>query len=201
MSDIGRWERKKEHRQYVSNFFKDFYSKNPVHNKVSDRTRALEEGRKYYISPTSCKKCGCVIRYVKSYGCHFCIKKKGYEKLMSGDLNKYKTPEKTAKRVRKWRENNYEKYRDQWLRDTTGAARSAQRRTTKRNQTPDLTPDEKERIKQIYLECGIISEETGIQHHVDHIIPISKGGLHHPDNLQILTAHENLSKGAKLEWH
>jgi len=39
---------------------------------------------------------------------------------------------------------------------------------------------------------------TGIQHHVDHIIPLSKGGLHHPDNLQILTAEENLKKGAKL---
>ena len=36
-----------------------------------------------------------------------------------------------------------------------------------------------------------------IPHEVDHIIPICKGGLHHPDNLQILTMKENREKGGK----
>jgi len=31
---------------------------------------------------------------------------------------------------------------------------------------------------------------------VDHIKPVSKGGSNYPDNLQILTAEENLKKGA-----
>lgn len=35
---------------------------------------------------------------------------------------------------------------------------------------------------------------------VDHIIPISKGGLHTLENLQYLTKSENCSKGAKLNW-
>ena len=34
-------------------------------------------------------------------------------------------------------------------------------------------------------------------HEVDHIIPLSKGGLHHEDNLQYLTRLENRKKGAK----
>lgn len=33
---------------------------------------------------------------------------------------------------------------------------------------------------------------------VDHIIPLSKGGKHHEDNLQYLTKEENRKKGSKL---
>jgi hypothetical protein len=62
-----------------------------------------------------------------------------------------------------------------------------------------LTPSEKEEISRIYAEARRITLETGIQYHVDHIKPLSKGGEHHPDNLQIITAAENLSKGAKWE--
>ena len=35
---------------------------------------------------------------------------------------------------------------------------------------------------------------------VDHIVPISKGGLHHIDNLQYLTITENRRKSNKLEY-
>lgn len=63
--------------------------------------------------------------------------------------------------------------------------------TNKRNQTP-VDADHK-LIKEIYLNCP-----DG--HEVDHIVPISKGGLHHQDNLQYLTVFENRSKGNKLNW-
>ena len=33
-------------------------------------------------------------------------------------------------------------------------------------------------------------------HHVDHIRPLAAGGVHHPDNLQVITAEENLSKSS-----
>ena len=170
------------------------------HNR---RNEAHQEGRKIYISGTACKKCGCVVKYVSTYGCHFCVKQKGYKKLMSGALDKYQTPEVVNKRVKKWRENNPEKLKEQHQRqyEKDRGAKQAKYRATKRDQTPDLTPDEEQRIRQIYQECGIMTEQTGVLHHVDHIVPISRGGLHHPDNLQILTAYDNQSKGAKLEWH
>jgi 5-methylcytosine-specific restriction endonuclease McrA len=77
-------------------------------------------------------------------------------------------------------------------------ARNAKRRTSIKNGSVNLTPEEKLRIQEIYIKCKLISESTGIPHQVDHIIPVAKGGLHHPDNLQILTRFENLSKGAKI---
>tara|TARA_B100001093_G_C26352537_1_gene810892 strand:+ start:153 stop:488 length:336 start_codon:yes stop_codon:yes gene_type:complete len=77
------------------------------------------------------------------------------------------------------------------------AQKEAKRRATLRNQTPDLNQDEVNKILTIYEECSKISCETGIPHEVDHIIPICKGGLHHPDNLQILTMEENRKKGGK----
>ena len=56
-----------------------------------------------------------------------------------------------------------------------------------------------EKTSNAYKEAERLTEETGVIHHVDHIIPISKGGLHHQDNLQVLTKKENLIKGNKKE--
>lgn len=60
----------------------------------------------------------------------------------------------------------------------------------------DLTPSERRRIGQIYAEARRLTKETGIEHHVDHIKPLAAGGEHHPDNLRVITAEENLKKGA-----
>ena len=54
-----------------------------------------------------------------------------------------------------------------------------------------------QKIKAIYKKCQSFNQEAGyIKYHVDHIKPLSKGGLHHEDNLQILLAKDNLRKGA-----
>jgi hypothetical protein len=61
----------------------------------------------------------------------------------------------------------------------------------------DLSHLERAEILNIYEKAQEVSRQTGIQHHVDHIRPLARGGRHHPSNLQIITAERNLKKGAR----
>lgn len=66
---------------------------------------------------------------------------------------------------------------------------------------PWLTDEHWEQINSFYLEARRLTEETGIEHHVDHIYPLRGklvSGLHVPWNLQVLTATDNLRKSARL---
>jgi len=75
-------------------------------------------------------------------------------------------------------------------------AHDAKRRARKLDQTP---PDaDFEAIEKIYEEAKRLEKETGEPYHVDHIKPLSKGGLHDVKNLRPITAEENLRKGAKI---
>lgn len=79
---------------------------------------------------------------------------------------------------------------------------SARRRVALLKRTPDwLTDADWVCIEDFYILAKALSEATGDNYHVDHIIPLQGelvSGLHVPSNLQILTAFENLSKGNKF---
>ena len=64
--------------------------------------------------------------------------------------------------------------------------------------TVTLTLAESQHELEIYKQCFLRTESTRTPHHVDHRVPLSKGGEHHPNNLQILTATENRKKGNRI---
>jgi len=80
---------------------------------------------------------------------------------------------------------------------------TAKRKAAKLQRTPHwLAEEDFKAIGAFYTESRRLTEETGIPHHVDHIIPLqgeNVSGLHVPSNLQILTAPENSRKGTSYE--
>ena len=61
-----------------------------------------------------------------------------------------------------------------------------------------LPNDERQAIRELYLEAQRLTQETGVEHHIDHIQPLSKGGEHLLINLQVLPAGENIKKNASF---
>lgn len=91
------------------------------------------------------------------------------------------TPEAKAKQA---------EYDAEWFKTPKGRAckraACAKRKATKLKQTPDYA--NLELIRRIYHNCP-----EGF--HVEHMLPLSRGGLHHENNLCYLPEAVNVSKG------
>ena len=111
-----------------------------------------------------------------------------------------KDPEKARERQRTWVEHNRDRTREFYRRyakkypEKVGA-KTAARRMREKIAMSGLTAEEMAKIKEIYRQRDLMTMLTGQQFHVDHKIALINGGTHHPDNLQILPAVENLKKG------
>ena len=96
--------------------------------------------------------------------------------------------EKTQASKKRWREDNKDYH----------AAYTRSRKKRMKQATPSwLTPEHQEAIDDIYDQRDIISQLTGVEYHVDHIVPLKGArvwGLHVPWNLQLLPADENRRK-------
>ena len=99
-----------------------------------------------------------------------------------------RNPERVKVNKRLWRERNPE----------FGTEYTRRRRASKRNAFVLLTANEKAKLLILERTRQELQTETGRAYHLDHILPISHGGIHHPMNLRILDGAENISKCNKL---
>lgn len=75
----------------------------------------------------------------------------------------------------------------------------AKNRAKRRNAAANLTNSQKRINRQIFLMARRLKQCTKINWHVDHIIPISRGGLHVPSNLMPIPEKLNLWKSARVD--
>jgi hypothetical protein len=118
--------------------------------------------------------------------------------------------EHLEEKSRQWRQNNYErnleKYRLQ-RQNNPEALREKARRWRENNPsytrrgrkaTPKcLTKDQKQQITEIHRERQRLTRETGIVHHVDHIVQINGRtvrGLNVPWNVRTMKGAENVRR-------
>lgn len=111
-----------------------------------------------------------------------------------------KTASTVKARIAAWRLSHPTETRDK-ARDYRSRARhlirsqSAARRAARISATPPwLSRDHRMKIKAVYLSALKVSEETGIPHEVDHIVPLrgrTVCGLHVPWNLRVIPAEIN----------
>ena len=90
--------------------------------------------------------------------------------------------------VKKYREKNPDKVRE-W---------SSTRHSRKTGRLPNGTI--KSKMEAQGYECVYCKVSVKEKYHVDHIVPLAKGGKHEPSNIQILCPSCNLKKSTKLDF-
>ena len=111
--------------------------------------------------------------------------------------------ERKATTVKAWAERNRERRaatNKAWAeRNPERVVENNRRRRCRvRNSSIHLTANENQQLLILERTRQELQRETGREYHIDHILPIVHGGIHHPINLRILEGEENLSKKAKL---
>jgi|TARA_R110000824_G_scaffold47656_4_gene135490 hypothetical protein len=112
--------------------------------------------------------------------------------------------EQTRISVAKFRKNNLEhcrEYNRQYKKDNPDVflAVKAIRRAKKWGSYKLLSKEEKMMCRSFYTEAKERNQESKTKWVVDHIIPISKGGEHTPNNLQVVPEKWNMHKANK-DW-
>lgn len=102
--------------------------------------------------------------------------------------------EKALAACRVWRKNNPESRK----------ASEARRRTNKiSNTSVHYTADDLKRLFEAQTGCCYCDADLSLSYHVDHVIPLSRGGGNGADNICLACPECNMSKGNKMlfkEW-
>lgn len=156
----------------------------------------------FFVPKKPCKR-GHSLRYIQSKKCVECMR-------VARSVWQKEHLEGARIIAQRWRDNNPQRAKEVHARyraidPARARAKIVGYRTKKSEAMPKwLTEEDRLKILEVYAEAARLTIETGILHHVDHIIPLQGeivSGLHVPWNLQAIPAKDNLSKSNKLELH
>lgn len=157
---------------------------------ILTRKQAKTAGLKRHFTGKPCKRGHIAERNVGSNACLKCLKENGRHRL-----------ESRKKDDKKYREKNREARNSSARERAKQLGWSAVLSKTKKRRLSSLSEMRVERIfflivyqKGRCANCGIYLRGY---FHLDHIIPLAKGGTNNRRNLQLLCQQCNLSKGAK----
>jgi hypothetical protein len=184
------------------------------------RAEAKSTGAKYYFTGEPCKHGHVALRKTKG-SCVECLKIEWEEgnQARGEYFREYNRREEVKDRKNEWYQENREmvinnaatrpahvlrEYRNTWKTNnkTQIRADTKARRRKHREATPKwLSRKQRSEIRQIYQIAITMTQTTGEQYVVDHIVPLRSEvvcGLHVPWNLRVITQEENLKKSNKL---
>lgn len=189
-------------------------------NLPKTRAEAKATGAKFYFTGEPCKHGHIAARKTKG-ACVECLKVewvKGNE-ARAGYFREYNKREVVKDRKNEWYVGNRETvintaatrpahilrgYRNTWKANNKTQIRAdtkARRRKHREATPPWLSRKQKSEIRQLYQIAITMTQTTGEQYVVDHIVPLRSHevcGLHVPWNLRVITQGENLKKSNKL---
>jgi hypothetical protein len=188
-------------------------------NLPKTRAEAKATGAKYYFTGESCKHGHIAPRKTKG-ACVECLKVEWTQaaETRAEYFREYNRKDEVRDKKHDWYLENREQviqtaatrpaavlreYRNAWkeANKTQVLADNKVRRRKHRDATPPwLTRKQKSEIRQLYQIAITMTQTTGEQYVVDHIVPLrgeSVCGLHVPWNLRVITQEENLKKSNK----
>jgi hypothetical protein len=176
--------------------------------EIISRKDAQAAGLKRYFSGRLCTRGHVCERYVCNKKCVICKTAETAKWLSDrpGYLNARVRAWHAANPdySRQWADNNQDRMRAAELRwRTNNPVKSVHKANRRRAAELRAIPGwcDLEMVESVYSLAVAMTKTTGVKHHVDHIIPLrgeTVCGLHVPENLQVIPAAQNLTKGNKF---